>query len=62
MQIAGDINDDGEFNVSDLVLLQKWLLVSPDAELKNWKLADLNEDEIINVFDLCLMKRLLINN
>ena len=25
-EIKGDVNSDGEFNVSDLVLVQKWLL------------------------------------
>lgn len=27
--IAGDINADGKFNVSDAVILQKWLLAVP---------------------------------
>ena len=35
--VAGDVNADGSFNVSDLVLLQRWLLVAPDAELANWQ-------------------------
>ena len=28
---TGDVNDDGEFNVSDAVLLLKWLLSLPDT-------------------------------
>ena len=35
--VTGDVNADGSFNVSDLVLLQRWLLVAPDAELANWQ-------------------------
>lgn len=58
--IEGDVNNDGAFNVSDVVLLQKWLLAVPDTHLANWKAADLCEDDILNVFDLCLMKRKLI--
>jgi hypothetical protein len=57
----GDVNDDGDFNVSDAVLLQKWLLAVPDTHLANWKAADFCEDERLDVFDLCLMKRELIN-
>ena len=58
--IEGDVNNDGAFNVSDIVLLQKWLLAVPDTHLTNWKAADFCEDNILNVFDLCLMKRKLI--
>lgn len=58
--IYGDVNDDGSFNVSDVVLLQKWLLAVPNTQLANWKAADLCKDERLNVFDLCMMKRLLV--
>ena len=57
---TGDINDDDEFNVADLVLLQKWLLGSADAKLINWKAADFCNDNVLNVFDLCLMRKALI--
>lgn len=56
---AGDVNADGSFNVSDLVLMQKWLLAVPDTELNNWKAGDLCEDGILDVFDLCAMRKLL---
>lgn len=58
----GDVNDDGVFGVSDVVLLQKWLLAVPDTHLANWKAADFCEDDILNVFDLCLMKKALIED
>lgn len=58
--LMGDVNDDGAFNVSDVVLLQKWLLAVPDTHLANWRAADFCEDEKLDVFDLCLMKRELI--
>ena len=57
---SGDVNSDGEFGVSDVVLLQKWLLAVPDTHLANWKAADFCKDGKLNVFDLCLMKRELI--
>ena len=56
----GDVNSDGEFNVADVILLQKWLLAVPNTQLVNWKAADLCEDDRLNVFDLCLMKRELL--
>lgn len=59
-EIEGDVNADGALNVIDVILLQKWLLAVPDAELTDWKAADLCEDNIINVFDLHLLKRMLI--
>lgn len=59
--IRGDVNADGIFNVSDVVLLQKWLLAVPDTHLADWKAADLCEDNRLDVFDLCMMKRELIN-
>ena len=58
--LMGDVNNDGEFNVADVVLLQKWLLAVPDTHLANWKAVDFCNDNKLNVFDLCLMKRELI--
>ena len=60
VDMMGDVNDDGSFNVSDVVLLQKWLLAVPDTHLANWKAADFCEDNKLDVFDWCLMKRALI--
>lgn len=59
--IIGDINGDKLFNVADVVLLQKWLLGTPDVALADWKKADLCNDDRLDVFDLCLMKRVLLN-
>jgi hypothetical protein len=61
-QIQGDVNEDGVFSVADVILFQKWLLAVPDANLANWKAADLCEDNRLDVFDLCLMKKMLLNN
>ena len=61
VQIAGDVNNDGQFNISDLVLVHKWFLAAPDAELINWQAADINNDNQIDVFDLCLLRKMLAN-
>ena len=58
--VKGDINGDGMFNISDAVVLQKWLIAVPDTHLENWKAGDLCDDDELDVFDLCLMKKLLI--
>lgn len=59
--VKGDVNADGKFDISDVVLLQKWLLGSSDVTLSNWKAGDLCKDNIINVFDLCMMKQKIID-
>ena len=56
-EVKGDVNGDGEFNISDVLLFQKWLLGKPGIELANWQAADFTGDKKLNVFDLCLMKR-----
>ena len=57
--VQGDVNKDGEFNVADVVLLQKWILAAPDTTLADWKTADLCEDNRLDIFDLCMMKQIL---
>lgn len=61
-KIKGDINGDGDFNISDVVLLQKWFLAVPNTNIVNWKAADLCEDDRLDVLDFCLMKHMLIEN
>ena len=58
--VRGDVNRDGAFNISDVVLLQKWLLAVPGTYLSDWTAADLCEDGALNVFDLCVMKQELL--
>ncbi|MBP3309687.1 MAG: hypothetical protein J6L05_02605 [Ruminococcus sp.] len=56
----GDVNSDDDFNVADVVLLQKLLLKSPDTQLDNWIAADFCPDGKLDVFDLVEMRRRLI--
>ncbi len=58
--VSGDVNADGKFTVADVVMLQKWLICSPDVTLRDWQTGDLCEDGRIDAFDLCIMKRELI--
>lgn len=52
--VKGDVNNDGVFNVSDLVMLQKFLLGK--GTLYNWNNADLCKDDRIDVFDMILVR------
>lgn len=54
-KLLGDVNLDGEIGISDVVMLQKWLVKSGD--LTCWQNADLCEDGKINVFDCVMLKR-----
>lgn len=56
----GDVNGDGSLSIADVVSFQKWLLNATDAELHNWRAADLCEDGKLDVFDLTLMKKALV--
>lgn len=56
----GDINNDGQFSVADIVLFQKWLLSVPNTRIPNRNAADLNGDGSLDVFDLTLMRKALV--
>lgn len=56
--LRGDANNDGEVNIADAVMLQKWLLGSGD--LTNWQNVDLCEDGVIDVFDMVFMRKIII--
>ncbi|MCQ2417470.1 MAG: family 16 glycosylhydrolase [Oscillospiraceae bacterium] len=60
--IQGDINIDGQFNISDVILLQKWLLAFPDTSLGNWKAGDFNDDYVLNTLDFNMMKHALFSS
>ncbi len=55
--VRGDVNADDQFTVTDLIMMQKWLINAPDVSLTNWRAGDLCTDGVINVFDLSIMKR-----
>ena len=57
LEVPGDVDDNGELAVNDLVDLEKYLLGC--GKLTNWKAGDLNSDGKINTFDLIEMRELL---
>ena len=60
LTVRGDVNADGEFNVADIVLLQKWVLAVPDTELADWQAGDLCTDGRLDTFDLVMMRKELL--
>ena len=56
--VPGDVNGDGDFNVSDLLILQKWLLSVPETHLANWRSGDLCNDERLDASDLCCAREM----
>ncbi len=52
--VACDVNDDGLFDIADLVAMQNW--INNNSSMPNWKAGDLNGDNRIDVFDFCLMR------
>ncbi len=57
--VMGDVTMDGEFGVTDIIAVQKWLLGI--GNLEEWNRADFNGDNQVDIFDLALMKRTLLN-
>ena len=57
----GDVNKDGSINISDIVVLQKWLVGNGDS-LDCWQLADICDDNSVNVFDMVMLRKILIEN
>ncbi|MBQ4464543.1 MAG: lysophospholipase [Oscillospiraceae bacterium] len=58
--IRGDVNDDGKFDLTDLVAMQKYLLKK--GSISNLYNADLTGDGSADVFDLAMMKRELLED
>ncbi len=59
LKVKGDVNADGEFNISDLVMMQRYLI--ENGSLTDWTAGDLCEDGVIDIFDLSAMRNLYIS-
>ena len=57
----GDLSDDSKLSVSDIVLLQDYILNKSDKFTKRQYLAsDMNKDGTVDVFDLVELKKAVI--
>ncbi|MBR0511323.1 MAG: glycoside hydrolase family 9 protein [Ruminococcus sp.] len=59
---SGDVDASGEFNISDVVIFQKWLLGYKNYPIADWKAADFCADGKLDIFDLTHMKKELVKN
>lgn len=57
---AGDVNNDGTIDVSDVVMLWKYLVKLSVLTDEQWQNSDLNNDAKVNVFDVVYLKRKLM--
>lgn len=57
----GDVNLDGNVNVQDVVLLQKYLIRKETLTAEQAKPADSNSDGVINVIDLSSLKNWILS-
>lgn len=58
--VMGDVNNNGLFGISDVVMMQNYLL--GNGSLKEWQLGDMDNDGEIDVFDYILMRQELPNS
>ena len=58
----GDINEDGEISIADVVTLSGYLLGRAPLSDSQKQAADLTDDGKLNVFDLILLKREVTKN
>jgi len=56
--IIGDLNDDGNVNVLDVVILVEYILNSTNLDLDD---VDINDDGDVNVLDVIIIVNIIIN-
>ena len=58
--VNGDVNGDGTADLTDLVMLQKYLVRKEMLTAEQSSRADLNADHVLNVVDAMLLRQLLL--
>ena len=59
--ILGDLNDDSEINIIDIIIVINTILISENILDINLWLGDLNFDENLNILDIMLIIDIIIN-
>ncbi len=57
----GDIDGDGAVGMTDIVLLQKYLLCVEELTFDQCMTADVYRDNVVDIFDLGKLKRMVVN-
>lgn len=58
----GDVNGDGTADLTDLIMLQKYLVRKGTMTAEQSSRADLNADHVLNVVDAMLLRQLLLKH
>ncbi|MBQ8079419.1 MAG: dockerin type I repeat-containing protein [Oscillospiraceae bacterium] len=58
--LPGDVDADGKVGVSDVIMMQKYLLGL--GKLTDPAQADLHKDGVIDIFDLAMLKHIALNH
>jgi len=59
VSLTGDINDDGNINVLDIVMLVDSILSGDTSELDS---ADINNDGDVNVLDIVVLVNIILSS
>lgn len=59
-RLFDDINNDGAVNISDALIMKRYILGISELDGEQIKYADFNNDEVINVFDYVYLQKLLM--
>ena len=60
--VNGDVNGDGTADLTDLIMLQKYLVRKGTMTAEQSSRADLNADHVLNVVDAMLLRQLLLKH
>ena len=60
--LAGDMDENGEVNMADAVLLSRYLLTEKKLTQTQYSTADINSDGNVNTYDMVLMRKLVSQN
>ena len=55
--IKGDVHYDDDVNLTDVILLHKYLINQASLTQEQTKSADMNQDSVINIYDWILLKK-----
>lgn len=61
-KLKGDINGDGNVNIADAVILQKYLLGTEKLTEDQYERAKLTDDNDVDVFDMVIMRKLILKD
>ena len=59
--VQGDLNQDQEINIQDVIMMIN-LILSGDINEENLEIGDMNEDGAINIQDVILLVQIILYN